>query len=98
MLPETGAHTVADYERIARVMHVSSAVWMEVAERGQKTGTIHWKVAGICRTMAQYATAGWDRKPSIKQATSALNAILAVEEAGLRADDPEVESREVRQA
>ncbi len=83
MMPATGTHSVADYERIARCMQISSAVWMEVAERGQKTGTIHWAVAGICRTLARYAAGGWERKPSAKQAKPALEAVLAVQRAGL---------------
>jgi hypothetical protein len=83
MMPETTTHSVADYERIGRCMAVSSAAWMEVAERGQKTGLIHWKVAGICRTMAQYAAGGWERKPSAKQAKPALEAFIAAENAGL---------------
>lgn len=83
VIPDPGTHSVVDYERIARSMQISSAVWMEVAERGQKTGTIHWKVAGICRTLAGYAAGGWERKPSAKQAKHALDAYLAVERAGL---------------
>ncbi|MDN7915345.1 AIPR family protein [Burkholderia cepacia] len=83
IMPDPGTHSVVDYERIARSMQISSAIWMEVAERGQKTGTIHWKVAGICRTLAGYAAGGWERKPSAKQAKHALDAYLAVERAGL---------------
>jgi len=83
MMPAAGTHSVVDYERIARCMEIPSAVWMEVAERGQKAGTIHWKVAGICRTLAGYAAGGWERKPSAKQAKPALEAVLAVDRAGL---------------
>ncbi len=83
MRPAAGTYSVEDYDRIARCMTVPSWVWMEIAERGQKTGTIHWKVAGICRTLAGYAAGGWERKPSPKQARPALEAILAVEQAGL---------------
>jgi len=75
--------SVEDYERIARCMEVSSAQWLEAAERGQRAGVIHWKVAGICRTLAGYAAGGWERKPSAKQARPALQAFAAVEEAGL---------------
>ncbi len=82
-MPATGMHSVADYERIALCMQIPSAVWMEVAERGQKTETIHWKVAGICRTLAGYAAGGWERKPSAKQAKPALDALKAVYDAGL---------------
>lgn len=83
MMPATGTHSVADYDRIARCMAIPSSIWMEVAERGQKTGTIHWTVAGICRTLAGYAAGGWERKPSPKQAKPALEAVLAAERAGL---------------
>lgn len=75
--------SAADYERIAACMAISSATWMEVAERGQSTGTIHWKVAGICRTIAGYAAGKWQKKPSAKQAKPALDAVHAVREAGL---------------
>ncbi len=83
MLPAAGKHSAADYDRVARCMAIPSSVWMEVAERGQKTGTVHWKVAGICRTLAGYAAGGWERKPSPKQAKPALEAALAAERAGL---------------
>jgi AIPR protein/abortive infection phage resistance-like protein len=92
-LSVAGTHSSADYERIARCMKISSATWMEVAERGQKTGTIHWKVAGICRTLAGYAAGGWERKPSAKQAKPALEALLAVERAGLLSAPLDAETR-----
>ncbi len=78
-----GTHSVADYERIARCMNVKSATWMEVAELGVKAGLFHWKIAGICRTLAGYAAGGWDRKPSAKQAKHALEALRAAEEASI---------------
>ncbi len=79
----TGIHSVADYDRIARCMEIPAAVWLEIAELGQQAEVIHWKVAGICRTIAGYAAGGWRRKPSVKQAKPALEAALAVERAGL---------------
>lgn len=82
MIPK-GTHTVADYDRIARCMEIPAAVWLEVAELGQQTNTIHWTVAGICRTIAGYAAGGWKRKPTAKQAKPALEAVIAVERAGL---------------
>ena len=91
MVPSGGTHSVADYERIARCMQISSATWLEVAERGQKTGSVHWKVAGICRTLAGYAAGGWERKPSAKQAKYALEAVLAADRAGLVDGGLEVE-------
>ncbi|HEX2528703.1 MAG TPA: AIPR family protein [Geminicoccus sp.] len=75
--------SAADYERIARCMEVNAATWLEVAERGQQSGVIHWKVAGICRSVAGYAAGGWQKKPSAKQAKPALDALVAVERAGL---------------
>ena len=79
--------SAADYERIARCMEVSAATWLEVAERGQRSGLIHWKVAGICRSVAGYAAGGWQKKPSAKQAKPALDALVAVERAGLLGDN-----------
>lgn len=81
--PSAGKHSVADYDRVARCMAIPSSIWLEVAERGQKTGLIHWTVAGICRTLAGYAAGGWERKPSPKQAKPAVEAVLAAERAGL---------------
>jgi hypothetical protein len=75
--------SVVDYDRIARCMAVSGATWLEVAERGQRAGLVHWKVAGICRTLAGYAAGGWERKPSAKQAKPALEALQSVELAGI---------------
>jgi hypothetical protein len=68
---------------IERCMKIKSSTWMEVAELGSKAGLFHWKVAGICRTLAGYAAGGWDRKPSAKQAKPALEALRAAEEAGI---------------
>lgn len=82
-VPTTETHSAVDYERINRCMQIPSSTWLEVAERGQKTGTIHWTVAGICRTLAGYAAGGWEKKPSAKQAKPALDAMLAAERAGL---------------
>jgi hypothetical protein len=77
----------ADYARIARCMEINAATWLEVAERGQKAGIIHWVVAGICRTLARYAAGGWERKPSAKQAKPALDALKSVTDANLLIGD-----------
>lgn len=37
----------------------SGPTWLEIAGRGQRAGLIHWRVAGICRTLAGYAVGGW---------------------------------------
>jgi AIPR protein/Abortive infection phage resistance protein N-terminal domain len=77
------AHSVADYERIEQCMQVSAATWLQAAELGQKAGAVHWKVAGICRTLASYAAGGWDKKPSARQAKPALEALQACVRAGV---------------
>ncbi|MFJ3049089.1 AIPR family protein [Pseudomonas nitroreducens] len=82
MIPSS-THNAADYERIARCMEIPATIWLEVAERGQQTNTIHWRVAGICRTMAAYAAGGWQRKPTARQAKPALEAVIAAEKAEL---------------
>jgi hypothetical protein len=76
-------HSVVDYERIEQCMKISAVTWLEVAERGQKAGVVHWKVAAICRTLASYAAGGWDRKPSAKQARPVLEAYQACEQSGV---------------
>ena len=87
MIP-VGSHSVADYERIAKCMGIQSGIWMEVAEKGQQRGIIHWKVAGICRTVAGYAAGGWAKKPSAKQAKYALEALHAVTREGIVQIEP----------
>lgn len=89
-----GTHSAADYERIEQVMKLDGATLLEVAEKGQQAGLVHWKVAGICRTLAGYAAGGWRRKPSAKQAKPALEAIGAVVEAGIVAPDLEQSTEE----
>lgn len=83
MMTSAEARSVVDYDRIARCMEVSGATWLEVAERGQKAGIVHFRVAGICRTLAGYAVGGWEKKPTVKQARPAFEALVAVEHAGL---------------
>lgn len=76
-------YSLEDYDRIERCMAVNGATWLEVAERGRQAGLVHWRVAGICQTLATYAAGGWVRRPSPKQARPALDALAAVENAGL---------------
>ncbi|MCJ8158591.1 AIPR family protein [Sphingomonas sp. LaA6.9] len=83
------ALSVEDFERIRRCMEVDSATWMQAAELGQRSKTIHWKTAGILRTLAGYAAGGWDKRPSTKQAKPALDALQAVRHAGLLGSEDE---------
>jgi hypothetical protein len=54
----------------------------KVAQWGAKSKTIHWKVAGIAKTVGEYAIGGWERSPSAKQAKWAMEAYKTAEEAG----------------
>lgn len=78
-----GTRSAADYDRIDQCLKIDAATWLEVAEKGSQAGIIHWKVAGICRTIAGYAAGGWTRKPSTKQAKPAMDALNAALEAEL---------------
>jgi hypothetical protein len=75
--------SVEDFERIRQCTEVDSSAWLEAAEIGQRTKVLHWKLAGICRTMAGYAAGGWEKKPSVKQARFALEALSTVRQASV---------------
>jgi hypothetical protein len=57
------------------------------AEAGQRSGVLHFKLAGICMTLANYAAGGWARRPSIKQAKHGLESVAKVRAAGLFDED-----------
>lgn len=84
--PASGLN-VADYARIEECMRVPSSVWVATAEAGQRSGVLHFKLAGICMTLANYAAGGWSRRPSIKQAKHGLESIAKVRAAGLFDED-----------
>lgn len=84
--PASGLN-VADYARIEECMRVPSSVWVATAEAGQRSGVLHFKLAGICMTLANYAAGGWSRRPSVKQAKHGLDSIAKVRAAGLFDDD-----------
>lgn len=77
----------ADYARIEECMRVPSSVWVATAEAGQRTGVLHFKLAGICMTLANYAAGGWSRRPSVKQAKHGLESVAKVRAAGLFDED-----------
>lgn len=74
---------VADYDRIDECMRIPSSVWVATAEAGQRSGVLHFKLAGICMTLANYAAGGWSRRPSVKQAKHGLESVAKVRDAGL---------------
>lgn len=75
--------SVDDFDRITRCMEVDSATWLQAAEIGKRSGVLHWKAAGICRTLAGYAAGGWDRRPSVLQARYGLEALATVRGSGI---------------
>ena len=75
--------SVEDFERIRMCMEIDSATWLKAAEVGQRTKVIHWKTAGILRTLAGYAAGGWEKQPSVKQAKPALAALQEVRRSGV---------------
>lgn len=77
------ALNVADYARIEECMRIPSSVWVTTAEAGQRGGVLHFKLAGICMTLANYAAGGWSRRPSVKQAKHGLESVEKVRAAGL---------------
>lgn len=84
--PVTGLN-VADYARIEECMRIPSSVWVATAEAGQRSGVLHFKLAGICMTLANYAAGGWSRRPSAKQAKHGLESVEKVGAAGLFDED-----------
>jgi hypothetical protein len=71
-----------DLEMIDRCRHIDATTWFKVAQWGTKSKAIHWKVAGIAKTVGEYAVGGWERSPSAKQAKWALEAYKTAEQAG----------------
>ena len=75
--------SVEDFERIRMCMEIDSATWLQAAEVGQRAKVIHWKTAGILRTLAGYAAGGWEKQSSAKQAKPALEALQRVRSSGI---------------
>lgn len=68
-------------------MRIPSSIWVATAEAGQRSGVLHFKLAGICMTLANYAAGGWARRPSVKQAKHGLESVAKVRAAGLFDED-----------
>jgi hypothetical protein len=78
-----------DLELIDRCRRIDAATWFKVAQWGTKSKAIHWKVAGIAKTVGEYAIGGWERSPSAKQARWAMEAYKTAEEAGALSSENE---------
>ena len=68
---------------IARCMELTAPQWLEIAMWGKETESLEaWQI-GIANTLAGYATMGWDKKPSEKQASHGFRIITSFKERSL---------------
>jgi hypothetical protein len=74
--------TREDLELIEKCRRIDAATWFRVAQWGRRSKVIHWRVAGIAKTVGEYAIGGWERSPSAKQAKWAMEAYQTAESAG----------------
>ncbi|GAA4428748.1 AIPR family protein [Bremerella cremea] len=68
----TNRLSAADEESIARVMQIPAATWFEISDWGRRSGKLKAWQSGIAHTLSGYASDGWERVPSLKQAAQAL--------------------------
>ena len=76
-----------DLELIESCRKIDAATWFKVAQWGAKSKAVHWKVAGIAKTIGEYAIGGWERSPSAKQAKWAMDAYYTAHDAGVLSKD-----------
>jgi hypothetical protein len=55
-----------DIELIDKCRQIDAPTWFRVAQWGTKSKAIHWRVAGIAKTVGEYAIGGWEQSPSAK--------------------------------
>ncbi len=67
---------------MARCMEVTAPHWQEIAIWGKETKSLELWQIGIANTLAGYATMGWDKKPSEKQALHGVKIISQYETRG----------------
>ena len=72
-----------DYRRIERCKGLTGDQWLAISGWGEKTGELErWQI-GIARTLAGYASAGWQKVPSVKQARQGVKIIETAVDAGV---------------
>ena len=76
-----------DLELVRRVMQLTAEQILKIGEKGRQSGLLHWKVAGICQTVASYAAGSWQRRPSVKQSRIVIDAMEKLLGAGEAIDD-----------
>lgn len=63
-----GALRPEDRENIAKIMNIDAATWLKIHGWGKRTGTLEKWQCGIAFTLSGYASGGWEKIPSAKQA------------------------------
>lgn len=67
-----------DRENIARVMNVDAATWLKIHGWGKRTGILAEWQCGIAFTLSGYASGGWEKVPSAKQARQGVQILETV--------------------
>jgi hypothetical protein len=65
---------------------VTADTWAKLSHWGQLTKRLTYVERGVCHTLAEYANAGWVRKPSEKQARHGVHAIELARKDGILND------------
>jgi hypothetical protein len=81
--------THEDRENIARVMQITTEQWVRISGWDASSGKLNEWQGGIATTLATYASAGWMKVPSKKQALQAITILRVAEEADVFSDEEE---------
>jgi AIPR protein len=73
------AHALPDdlHNAIAQCMQVDAPTWFEIQVWGRKSGELASWQTGIANTLSGYAAGGWEKTPSVKQATHGIKILEA---------------------
>jgi hypothetical protein len=72
-----------DFHNINICRRVDGDMWLKVHAWGTKSGELNAGNQGIAHTLPGYATAGWDKGPSPKQARHGVVILETAERAGI---------------
>jgi hypothetical protein len=72
-----------DRTNLAMTMKIDAATWFKISEWGRKKKKLKDWQCGIAHTLSGYASQGWQRVPSPKQAKQAVQILKIAEEEGL---------------
>lgn len=79
----SGGLAPEDFENIDICKTINGDTWLRIHGWGKKSGLLKGWQAGIAHTLASYASMGWDKNPSPKQARQGVLIIKLAQEAGL---------------